>query len=96
MVWHCLYFSRSDEYSWKRSRELLVEVARKGEETGYGVPCLLIAAKEDRDPYPMAVQDSMRVYPFFQFYLVLTHIICTHKYIFLNDSTAKSMRAITY
>ncbi|XP_015892115.3 mitochondrial Rho GTPase 2 [Ziziphus jujuba] len=51
----------SDEYSWKRSRELLVEVARKGEETGYGVPCLLIAAKEDRDPYPMAVQDSMRV-----------------------------------
>ncbi|KAH7517208.1 hypothetical protein FEM48_Zijuj09G0038300 [Ziziphus jujuba var. spinosa] len=70
MVWHCLYFSRSDEYSWKRSRELLVEVARKGEETGYGVPCLLIAAKEDRDPYPMAVQDSMRVYTFFQFYLV--------------------------
>lgn len=62
MVWRCFSLSRSDEYSWKRSRELLVEVARKGEETGYGVPCLLIAAKEDRDPYPMAVQDSMRVY----------------------------------
>lgn len=41
-----------------------MEVARKGEESGYGVPCLLIAAKEDRDPYPMAVQDSMRVYIF--------------------------------
>ncbi|KAF3436305.1 hypothetical protein FNV43_RR23397 [Rhamnella rubrinervis] len=54
-------YDRSDEYSWKRSRELLLEVARKGEETGYGVPCLLIAAKEDRDPYPMAVQDSMGV-----------------------------------
>lgn len=58
------FSSRSDEYSWKRSRELLLEVARKGEETGYGVPCLLIAAKEDRDRYPMAAQDSMRVYNF--------------------------------
>lgn len=53
--------SSSDEYSWKRARELLMEVARRGEETGYGMPCLLVAAKDDLDPYPMAVQDSDRV-----------------------------------
>ncbi|KAL5561667.1 hypothetical protein UlMin_031414 [Ulmus minor] len=51
----------SDEYSWKRSRELLLDVARHGEESGYGVPSLLVATKDDLDPFPMAVQDSMRV-----------------------------------
>ncbi|EEF41714.1 rac-GTP binding protein, putative [Ricinus communis] len=51
----------SDEYSWKRSCELLVEIVRQGEESGYGMPCLLIAAKDDLDPYPMAVQDSVAV-----------------------------------
>ncbi|XP_021898053.1 mitochondrial Rho GTPase 2 isoform X2 [Carica papaya] len=54
-------YDSSDEYSWKRARELLMEVARRGEETGYGMPCLLVAAKDDLDPYPMAVQDSDRV-----------------------------------
>ncbi|PON55290.1 Parvalbumin [Parasponia andersonii] len=54
-------YDSSDEYSLKRSQELLFEVARLGEESGYGVPCLLIAAKNDLDPYPMAIQDSMRV-----------------------------------
>ncbi|BFG43174.1 hypothetical protein CerSpe_294480 [Prunus speciosa] len=51
----------SSEHSWKRSRELLVEVAKQGEESGYGVPCLLIAAKDDLDPYPMAVRDSLGI-----------------------------------
>lgn len=54
--------SSSDEYSWKRSNELLVEVARHGEESGYGVPSLIIAAKDDLDPHPMSVQKSVRVY----------------------------------
>ncbi|XVF21782.1 hypothetical protein REPUB_Repub12eG0119800 [Reevesia pubescens] len=54
-------YDSSDEYSWKRSRELLLDVARQGEESGYGVPCLLIAAKDDLDPYPMALQNSARV-----------------------------------
>ncbi|KAJ8748360.1 hypothetical protein K2173_002997 [Erythroxylum novogranatense] len=54
-------FDSSDKYSWKRSRELLMDVARRGEESGYGVPCLLVAAKDDLDPYPMAVQDSLVV-----------------------------------
>ncbi|KAF2325155.1 hypothetical protein GH714_024723 [Hevea brasiliensis] len=51
----------SNEYSWKRSCEVLVEVTRRGEESGYGVPCILVAAKDDLDPYPMAVQDSLAV-----------------------------------
>ncbi|XP_007050628.2 PREDICTED: mitochondrial Rho GTPase 2 isoform X1 [Theobroma cacao] len=54
-------YDSSDEYSWKRSRELLLDVARQGEESGYRVPCLLIAAKDDLDPYPMALQNSARV-----------------------------------
>ncbi|XP_058008694.1 mitochondrial Rho GTPase 2 isoform X2 [Hevea brasiliensis] len=54
-------YDSSDEYSWKRSCELLVELARRCEESGYGVPCLLIAAKDDLNPYPMAVQDSVAV-----------------------------------
>ncbi|XWS31589.1 hypothetical protein CRYUN_Cryun23aG0089200 [Craigia yunnanensis] len=54
-------YDSSDEYSWKRSRELLLDVARHGEESGYGVPCLLIATKDDLDPYPMALQNSARV-----------------------------------
>ncbi|KAI7739496.1 hypothetical protein M8C21_009543 [Ambrosia artemisiifolia] len=35
-----------------------MEVARKGEDSGYGVPCLLISAKNDLNLYPMAIKDS--------------------------------------
>lgn len=51
-------YDSSDEYSLKRAAELLVEVARRGEESGFGVPCLFIAAKDDLDSYPMAIKDS--------------------------------------
>ncbi|XP_057966569.1 mitochondrial Rho GTPase 1-like isoform X2 [Malania oleifera] len=54
-------YDSSDEHSWRRARELLVEVAGQGEESGYGMPCLLIAAKDDLNPYPRAVQESARV-----------------------------------
>ncbi|EXB39367.1 Mitochondrial Rho GTPase 1 [Morus notabilis] len=54
-------YDSSDEYSWKRSQELLVDVARQGEESGYGVPFLLVSTKTDLNPYPVAIQDSMRV-----------------------------------
>lgn len=33
-----------------------------GEESSYGVPCLLIAAKDDLDPHPVAVNDSVKVF----------------------------------
>ncbi|XP_022743063.1 mitochondrial Rho GTPase 1-like isoform X2 [Durio zibethinus] len=51
----------SDESSWKRATELLVDVAGHGEDTGYEVPCLIVAAKDDLDSFPMAIQDSTRV-----------------------------------
>ncbi|KAJ4967913.1 hypothetical protein NE237_014614 [Protea cynaroides] len=51
----------SDESSWKRATELLVEVASHGEASGFEVPCLIVAAKDDLDTYPKAIQDSTRV-----------------------------------
>uniref|UniRef100_A0A1U8QC73 Mitochondrial Rho GTPase 1-like isoform X2 n=1 Tax=Nelumbo nucifera TaxID=4432 RepID=A0A1U8QC73_NELNU len=51
----------SDEASWRRATELLVDVASHGEDSGFEVPCLIVAAKDDLDPYPMAIQDSTRV-----------------------------------
>nr|XP_043610959.1 mitochondrial Rho GTPase 1-like isoform X2 [Erigeron canadensis] len=51
-------YDSSDEYSLKRASELLMDVARRGEDTGYGVPCLFVAAKDDLDSYPMAIRDS--------------------------------------
>ncbi|KAL5792946.1 hypothetical protein ACOSP7_001540 [Xanthoceras sorbifolium] len=54
-------YDSSDDYSWKKTKELLIAVARQGEDSGYGVPCLLIAAKDDLDSNSLAVQDSARV-----------------------------------
>ncbi|KAI9186941.1 hypothetical protein LWI28_022501 [Acer negundo] len=51
----------SDATSWKRATELLVEVASHGEDTGFEVPCLIVAAKDDLDSFPLAIQDSTRV-----------------------------------
>lgn len=51
----------SSESSWTRATELLVEVASHGESTGYEVPCLIVAAKDDLEHYPTAIQDSTRV-----------------------------------
>ncbi|XP_031251413.1 mitochondrial Rho GTPase 1-like [Pistacia vera] len=51
----------SDESSWKKATELLVDVATHGEDTGYEVPCLIVAAKDDLDSFPTAIQDSTRV-----------------------------------
>lgn len=54
-------FASSDELSWKRATELLVEVASHGENTGFEVPCLIVAAKDDLDSFPLAIQHSTRV-----------------------------------
>ncbi|KAM5561275.1 mitochondrial Rho GTPase 1-like [Rosa sericea] len=51
----------SDELSWKKATELLVEVASHGENTGFEVPCLIVAAKDDLDSFPLAIQHSTRV-----------------------------------
>lgn len=54
-------YDSSDELSWKKTAELLVDVAGHGEDTGYEVPCLIVAAKDDLDPCPVAIHDSTRV-----------------------------------
>ncbi|XP_026453184.1 mitochondrial Rho GTPase 1-like isoform X1 [Papaver somniferum] len=51
----------SDEKSWKRATELLVDVATHGEDTGFEVPCLIIVAKDDLDPFPLSIQKSTRM-----------------------------------
>ncbi|KAF9618858.1 hypothetical protein IFM89_002726 [Coptis chinensis] len=51
----------SDEQSWKKATKMLIDVASHGEGSGFEVPCLIVAAKEDLDPYSMAAQDSVRV-----------------------------------
>nr|GMD48174.1 mitochondrial Rho GTPase 1-like [Ipomoea batatas] len=50
----------SREASWKRASELLVDVASYGEATGYEIPSLIVAAKDDLDPYLTEIQDSTR------------------------------------
>jgi hypothetical protein len=50
-----------DEYSWQRARDLLVQVATHGENIGYEVPCLIVAAKDDLDQSSQALQESTRV-----------------------------------
>ncbi|KAG5549209.1 hypothetical protein RHGRI_014538 [Rhododendron griersonianum] len=52
---------RSDEFSWKRATDLLVKVASHGEANGCEVPCLIVAAKDDLDPFTTEIQDSTRV-----------------------------------
>ncbi|KAG6536489.1 hypothetical protein ZIOFF_001547 [Zingiber officinale] len=50
-----------NEESWKRTKELLEQVAHHGENTGFEVPCLIISAKDDLDAYTLNIQDSTRV-----------------------------------
>ncbi|KAI4349984.1 hypothetical protein L6164_010517 [Bauhinia variegata] len=52
---------RSDESSWRTASELLVEIAGHGEDTGFEMPCLIVAAKDDLDSFPLAIQESTRV-----------------------------------
>ncbi|GAU42768.1 hypothetical protein TSUD_239310, partial [Trifolium subterraneum] len=47
---------RSDKSSLKAS-ELLLKIAGHGEDTGFQVPCLIVAAEEDQDSFTMAVQE---------------------------------------
>lgn len=54
--------SSSRESSWQGATELLLDVASQGEASGYEVPCLIVAAKDDLDPYLTEIQDSTRVH----------------------------------
>lgn len=55
------FFPSSSEYSLKGAIELLSHVARHGEESGFGMPCLLIAAQNDLDSSSTANKDSAKV-----------------------------------
>ncbi|KAB1202209.1 Mitochondrial Rho GTPase 1 [Morella rubra] len=57
----------SNAFSWERATELLVEVASHVEDTGFEVPCLIVAAKDDRDSFPQAIQEFTRVIVLFCF-----------------------------
>ncbi|KAL4588181.1 hypothetical protein LXL04_001063 [Taraxacum kok-saghyz] len=54
-------YDGSDEYSLKRASELLMDVARRGEDTGYGMPCFFVGAKDDLDFYPLVIRDSQKI-----------------------------------
>jgi hypothetical protein len=80
IMFPCFHYS-SDESSWKRAKELLIQVATHGENTGYEIPCLIVSAKDDLDPYPLAIQDSTRVCFFCLLYLFsfgFSFYICSH------------------
>jgi Ras family protein T1 len=38
-----------------------VEVATHAENSGFEVPCVMVAAKDDLDPHPVSISDSARV-----------------------------------
>lgn len=51
---------------------MLVQVAMHGENTGYKVPCLIIASKDDLDQSPLALQESIRVSLDYMYYLFVS------------------------
>ncbi|KAK4407129.1 Mitochondrial Rho GTPase 1 [Sesamum angolense] len=54
-------YDSSSEYSFKGATELLSYVARQGEESGFGMPSLLIAAKNDLGSNPTVNKDSAKI-----------------------------------
>uniref|UniRef100_A0A0D3EW43 Mitochondrial Rho GTPase n=1 Tax=Oryza barthii TaxID=65489 RepID=A0A0D3EW43_9ORYZ len=44
-----------------KSKRIACTSATRGKNTGYEVPCLIVAAKDDLDQSPLALQDSTRV-----------------------------------
>ncbi|KAG0586008.1 hypothetical protein KC19_2G056100 [Ceratodon purpureus] len=54
-------YDSSDVESWRRAHELLIEVAAHQEITGFEVPCLLIASKDDLESDPSCTKGSTRV-----------------------------------
>ncbi len=40
----------------------LVKIAGHGEDTGFEMPCLIIVAKDDMDSFPMAIEETVRVF----------------------------------
>jgi hypothetical protein len=79
LSWLNIHF-RSDEASWKASSELLERIASHGEQTGFEVPCLIVAAKDDLDSFTLAIQDSIRVF-FINLFICTIICIIVHAYL---------------
>ena len=66
-----------------------MQVASHGENSGYEVPCLIVSAKDDLDPYPLAVQDSTRVFKLLISYmfvkLTLLVFLVLHAYLWYHN-----------
>ncbi|KAL0459542.1 UNVERIFIED_CONTAM: Mitochondrial Rho GTPase 1 [Sesamum latifolium] len=54
-------YDSSSEHSFKGATELLSYVTRQGEESGFGMPSLLIAAKNDLGSNPTVNKDSAKI-----------------------------------
>ncbi|CAH8361583.1 unnamed protein product [Eruca vesicaria subsp. sativa] len=53
-------YDSSNESSWKRATDLLVEVATTSQDAGFEFPCLMVAAKSDLDSFQDAIQKTTR------------------------------------
>ena len=51
----------TDELSFKKTAQMLAEVAKHGEDTGYEVPSLIVSAKDDLNSFTKSIKDSTRV-----------------------------------
>lgn len=54
-----------DKHSLKRALEVFIDVAREGEDSGYGELFLLIAFKNDLHSYPLEIKDEMVLFYLF-------------------------------
>jgi len=66
---------RSDESSWKASSELFLKITGHGEDTGFQVPCVIVAAKDDQDSFTMDIPEASMVFFIILFICVVIHII---------------------
>jgi len=65
---------RSDS-SRKASSELLSKIVGHGEDTGFQVPCLIVAANDDQDSFTMAIQEATMVFFIILFIWMIIYII---------------------
>ncbi|KAL8166323.1 LOW QUALITY PROTEIN: hypothetical protein V2J09_007822 [Rumex salicifolius] len=54
-------YDSSDDMSWRKTSDLLVDVASHGEDSGYEMPCLILSAKDDLETFPLAIPDPAQV-----------------------------------
>jgi hypothetical protein len=59
---------------------LLEAVASHGKDTGFEVPCLIVAAKDDLNSCPMAKQNNIRVFILSRDYNIMHFLLCRLHY----------------